>query len=222
MISQIHQRLLSMQDKKYRDFNMAIIKETSYPVIGIRIPELRKLTKELLKQDDVVFKDKYYEEVLVHGLYIAGYKCDFKQKIKMIEQFLPLIDNWGICDSFVTSIKDIRKNKELYYPYVLKYLKSRKQFYQRYSFVVLLAYYIEDEYLDDLYRIIKQQKYNGYYSKMAGAWLLSYLFMKYFDKTLSFIKDNTIDDFVLKKGIQKAKDSYRLTNKQKNILRTLN
>ncbi len=222
MISQIHSDLISMQDKKYRDFNISILGETSYDVIGIRIPQLRAYAKELLKKDNVVFKDKYYEEVLVHGFYIAGKRCDFKTKIKMIEEYLPLIDSWGLCDSFVSSLKDIKKNKEYYYKYVLKYLKSNKEFYQRYGLVVLLNYYINDNYLNDLYKIIKTQKYKAYYSKMAGAWLLSYLFMFYFDETVKFVINNNIDEFVYKKGIQKAKDSYRLSKKQKDILRTLN
>ena len=222
MISKIHQRLLSMKDEKYLEFNAKIVGNTHYEMIGIRLPDLRQYSKELLKTDwQKSFKDYYYEEVLLHGLCIGQCKCVWNEKEEMIDKFLPLIDNWGICDSFVSSIKDIKKNKDVYYPRIKKYLKAKEEFIQRYGLVVLLDYYIDDKYLNDLYKIIKTQKYNGYYSKMAGAWLLSYLFMSYFNETLDYVKENTIDDFVYKKGIQKALDSYRLTEKQKKILKAI-
>ena len=223
MISEIHQRLLSMKDEKYRQFHIRLIPETKYEIIGIRIPNIRKYAKELIsKKEDIKFGNKYYEEVLLHGIYIAGYKCSFDRKIKLIDEYIPRIDNWAICDSFVSSIKDIKKHLDDYYPYVVKYLKSDKDFIQRYALVVLLNYYINDKYKNDLYKIIHKQKYKAYYSKMAGAWLLSYMFMNYFEDTLSFISNNSIDEFVYKKGIQKALDSYRLDKKQKSILRNLN
>ena len=115
----------------------------------------------------------------------------------------------------------IKKHKEEYYPYVLKYLASDKEFIQRYGLVVLLDYSIEDKYLDELYRIIKEERYNGYYSMMAGAWLLSYLFMFYFDRTVEYVKNTQLNDFVRKKGIRKALDSYRLSDEQKLLLRSL-
>lgn len=211
-----------MKDEEYRDFHLRIVGDTKYEIIGIRLPKIRQLTKQLLKEkQDIVFEDHYYEEVLLHGLFIAGYKCPFDEKITMIEGYLPLIDNWAICDSFVSSLKEIRKHSEEYYPFILKYLDSEEEFIQRYALVVLLNYYIDDSYLNELYRIIREEKYNGYYSLMAGAWLLSYLFIFYFDETLIFVKENTLDDFIMKKGIRKALDSYRLNLKQKEILRSL-
>ena len=222
MVSKIQQQLLPMKDEEYRDFHLRIVGDTKYEIIGIRLPKIRQLTKQLLKEkQDIVFEDHYYEEVLLHGLFIAGYKCPFDEKITMIERFLPLIDNWAICDSFVSSLKEIRKHSDEYYPFILKYLDSEEEFIQRYALVVLLNFYIDDSYLNELYRIIREEKYNGYYSLMAGAWLLSYLFMFYFDETLIFIKENTLDDFIMKKGIRKALDSYRLNLKQKEILRSL-
>lgn len=223
MISEIHRKLLSMKNEKYLEFNAKIIKNTRYELIGVRLPELRNYSKQLLKQDwQNSFKDYYYEEVLLHGFCIAGYRCDWDTKKKMIDEYIKLIDNWGICDSFVASLKDIKKNRSDYYPVIKKYLKTKSEFIQRYALVVLLDYYVDKEYLNDLFHIIKTQKYIGYYSKMAGAWLLSYLFMFYFDETLKYVKENKIDDFIYKKGIQKSLDSYRLDKKQKSILKALN
>ena len=222
MVSKIQQTLLSMQDEEYRKFHTKIVTDTRYEIIGVRLPDMRNYVRQLIKEKETpVFEDHYYEEVLIHGLYIAGSKVPFEEKIVMIEDYLPLIDNWAICDSFVSSLKQIRKNRELYYPYVKKYLASDEEFIQRYGLVVLLNHYIDDAYLEDLYDIIRTENYNGYYSLMAGAWLLSYLFMFYFDETVSFVKETELDDFIKKKGIRKALDSYRLSDQQKALLRSL-
>ncbi|MBQ3294980.1 MAG: DNA alkylation repair protein [Erysipelotrichaceae bacterium] len=221
MISKLHSDLKPLKDEKYREFQLGIV-SSKYPLIGIRLPDLRNLARDLLKKkEEPEFLDQYYEEVLLHGFYIAGKKCPFKEKIGLIEDFLPLIDNWAICDSFVSSLKDIKKNRETYYPYVKKYLKSDEEFIQRYALVVLLNHYLCDEYLDDLYTIIKKQKYKGYYSEMAGAWLLSFLFMNHFERTVDFIRNEKLNETVRKKGIRKALDSYRLSSDQKDLLRSL-
>ena len=222
MISKIHQHLLSLEDKKYHEFNSKIILQKDYPMIGVRLPEIRKYAKQLMKENQLPkFQDKYYEEVLLHGLCIGNYKCDFPEKIELIESFLPLINDWSICDSFVPSIKDIAKHKEEYFPYVKKYLKSDQEFYQRFGFVVLLDYYKEEKYLKDIFRFIRSTKYNGYYSKMASAWLLSYMFMFYLEETIGFVENNKLDEFVLLKGIQKAIDSYRVSDEDKDRLRQI-
>ena len=211
-----------MQDIKYRDFNSKIITQKDYPIIGVRLPEIRKYAKELLKEKTLPeFEDRYYEEVLLHGICIGNFKCDFNEKIKLIESFLPLINDWSICDTFVSSLKDVAKHREEYLSYIRKYLKTDKEFYQRYGFVVLLNYYKEGRYLKDIFRFIRTVKYNGYYSKMASAWLLSYMFMHFYDETIEFINENRIDEFVLFKGIQKAIDSHQISDSQKDELRSL-
>ena len=211
-----------MQDRKYRDFHMKLVKDTQYEIIGIQLPRLRKYTKDLLKREGrPMFMDKYYEEVMVEGLYLADIKEDFNEKIRHIDQFIKKIDNWGICDSFTSSLKVIRKNREVYYPYIQKYLRSDKEFIQRYALVCLLNHYLVPDYYDEIYRIIKTVRYHGYYSKMAGAWLLSYMFMKNYDETIEFITQNKIDSFVYNMGIQKSLDSYRLDKKQKDELRKI-
>ena len=222
MENKIIHDLLQMQDLKYRDFNLGIIGKTRYELIGIRIPLLRKYAKTLLNDDtEPEFTRTYYEEVLLEGLIIASRKCSFKEKVKMIDEFLVYIDNWGICDSFVSSLKFLKKEKDNYYPYIRKYLKSKKEYVQRYALVCLLDYYIDDDYYDDLCEILKSTIYRDYYDKMAGAWLLSYMFMKYYDRTVAFVQTNKLDEFIYKKGIQKALDSYRLNKIQKDNLRKI-
>ena len=211
-----------MKDEKYREFQSGLIPVTRYPLIGVRMPQIRSLSKELLKSDwQVQLKDEYFEEVLLRGLCIGGCHFDWEKKKQMIEDYLPFIDNWAICDTFVSSLKEIRRHREDYFPFLQRCLLSDEEFLQRYALVVLLDHYLTDEYIDRLYTILKTQEFHGYYSKMAAAWLLSYLFIQYFDRTLEYVKNNTIDEFVYKKGIQKALDSYRLDQDQKKVLKEL-
>ncbi len=101
MRNKIHSDLPAMADPEYRDFALKIV-NSSYPLIGIRLPQLRCYAKELLKEDpSPVFEDRFYEEVLLHGICIGMKKIPFVQKIREIDEFLPLIDSWGICDSFI-------------------------------------------------------------------------------------------------------------------------
>lgn len=220
-MTNIQKHLLSLKDEKYLEFHSKLCTTSSKPMIGIRVPMIKKYAKELLKERNVIFKDEYYEEIFLHGLYIAGLKISFEDKIKLIDDFLPLIDNWAVCDGFVSSLKDIKKNRKTYYQYVKEYINSSSEYINRYAIVVLLNHYMIDEYIDDILEIIKNNKYCGYYSLMAGAWLLSYCFIFYFDKTLDFINNNDIDLFVKKKGIQKSIESFRVSKDNKEILRTI-
>lgn len=191
-------------------------------MIGVRVPIIREYAKELLKEKNtIVFKDEYFEEIMLHGFYIAGSKTDFNTKCKQIDEFVPLIDNWSVCDSFVTSLKFIKKNRNEYYPKLKKYLNSKKEYYQRYGLVVLLHHYVNDYYLDEIFKVLETVKYNGYYSLMAGAWLLSWCFIYDFNTTLKYVKNNELNEFVYKKGIQKSLDSYRVSDSDKQTLRKL-
>lgn len=223
MLSPIQKKLFKLQDKEYKAFSERLIK-SKYPIIGVRMPVVKSLSKELISNNTELdkYKDEYHEEILLHGFAIGKTKYEASERIALIDKYLPVIDNWATCDSFIMSLKFINKNKDLFYKQIKKYLKSNKEFIQRFALVCLLDYYVQDEkYLKDIYKIIKSEKYNGYYSKMAGAWLLSYCLIFYYEKTYDFITTNKLDDFVYKKGIQKAIDSFRVSDSRKKKLRTL-
>lgn len=223
MLSSIQKELFKMQDKDYQVFSKRLIK-TKYPIIGVRMPAVKNYSKKLIAEETPLdkYKDKYHEEILLHGYAIGKSKIDVEEKAKLIDKYIPVFDNWASCDSFIMSLKFIPKNKEFYYKYIKKYLKSNKEFIQRFALVCLLDYYVQDKkYLDDIFNIIKTEKYKGYYSKMAGAWLLSYCLIFYYEEAYKFITTTKLDDFVYKKGIQKAIDSYRVSSARKKKLRTL-
>lgn len=215
--------ILENSEDNYRQFSEKLI-YSDYPINGIRMNKIKDFSKKMVKEnpDIETYVPDTYEEVLIRGYIISYTKRDFKEYKKLAHSHLKYMDNWSSCDSFVSGSKWIKKYKKEYYKDILKYCSSDKNYYQRYGLVVLLSYYMEKEYLNDIFDVLRNSDYHEYYySLMAAAWLLSYCFIFFFDETLNFVKDNKLHDFVYKKGIQKALESYRVSDNNKLILRSL-
>ena len=228
MISkEVNDYLISLSDKEYLDFTIKLNAKTDLKQLGVRIPLLRKYAKELSKKYELDYlynniNENYYEEVMLKGFLIGEYKkLEFNELKKYILDFVPKINDWAICDTFCSSLKITKKYKEEVFELIEYFLKTNKEFQIRFSLVMLLHYYIEDEYIDRIYKIIKSVNNEEYYVKMANAWLLSFCMINYYDKTYEFLKKNELDLFTHNKAIQKSIESYRLTNKQKDELRNL-
>ena len=140
---------------------------------------------------------------------------------KYIEYFIPSIKNWAICDVFCAGLKITKKYPKEMWNFINKYLKSNEEFEIRFGIVMLLDYYIKEEYMDKIFDITDSIKHQGYYVKMAVAWLLSICYIKYPDKTLEYLKHTNIDDFTYNKALQKIIESYRVTEENKEIIRKM-
>lgn len=225
MKQRIKQELKKLQDKKYKQFHSSLCPGINN-IIGVRVPVLRSYAKELLKQYN--FKDlienidnEYYEETMLQGMLIGLVKEDFRIIIKHIENFIPKIDNWAICDTFCAGLKITKKNKEKMWDFIIKYLNSDKEFEIRFSIVMILDYYIEKEKLEKIFEIFDNIKSNKYYVQMAVAWAISICLIKYYDETLRYLENANIDDYIYNKALQKAIESYRITDEQKSFLRDM-
>ena len=224
----IKDELLKLQDEKYKEFNSNLCPDNNRKMIGIRVPILRKFSKELLKNyslDDIInsIDTEYFEEVMVRGFCIAYTKMELEDKCKYIDSFVPLIDSWAITDSFVPTLMVQKKDLEFIWEYIKKYLKSNKEFYIRFAVIMMLDYFIIDEYVNEVIEILNNISYKGYYVKMGVAWCLCEIGIKYYDKFICYMKsnDNKLDKFTYNKTIQKMIESYRVTNEHKNELRNL-
>ena len=222
---EIEKELLNMQDKKYKEFQKGICPGVE-EIIGIRIPILRSYAKELLKRYDFKYlmeniPSNYYEEIMLQGMLIGQAKLDFNEIIKYVEDFIPKIDNWAVCDTFCTGLKITKKQKEEMWNFIQKYIKSDKEFYIRFGIVLILNYYIDEDYLYKNFKIFDSIKSDKYYVQMAVAWAISFCLIKFYDKTIEYLKNSKIDKFTYNKSIQKAIESYRITKEQKEFLRTL-
>ena len=226
-MKEVKEYLLNNIDKKYLDFseNLNICK--GIRSLGVRIPILREYAKSLSKNYSIEYlinniDDEYYEEVLLKGFIIGNYKnLSYVELTSYIDKHLEKVIDWSMCDTFAASLKITNKYLDNLWPYLIKKLNSNKEFTVRFAIVMILDYYINDSYKDKVFRIILSVKNNDYYVKMAISWLISYMFINYFDDTINFIKNNKLDNWILRKGITKAIESYRVSIDQKTILKKI-
>ena len=207
--------LFSLKDDEYKKFNQKIVKTDN--IIGIRLPILKNIAKIIAKNDYLSFiknnKHQYSEEIMLHGLVITYLKIDFNESIKLFDEYIKYIDSWATCDSVVMNYKIVSKNLDICLIKIKEYLKSDKPFVKRVG-IVLLFYYLNDDYIDEVLKLINSVKSDDYYVKMANAWLISICLVKYYDKTVKFLKSCQLDDWTYNKALQKAIESYRIKDKE--------
>ncbi len=221
----IKEDLFKLQDKKYQEFHSKLCPGTDN-IIGIRIPVLREYAKKLLKENDFktlinYIDDEYYEEIMLQGMLIGLAKSNFNEIKPYIENFIPKIDNWAICDTFCAGLKITKKYKREMWNLINTYITSDEEFFIRFAVVMILDYYIEEEYIKENFKTFNNIKSDKYYVQMAVAWAISICCVKYFDKTVKYMKTANLDDFTYNKAIQKAIESYRITKEEKEILRKM-
>ena len=226
MYKKIRQDLLNLQDKKYKEFHSSLCPGTDN-IIGVRIPVLRNYAKKLSKQENIkeyIFfnKTKYYEEVMLQGMLIGLIKnCDIKEILIMLENFIPKIDNWAVCDICCAGLKIVNKHKETFWGFIQKYLKSKKEFELRFAIVMMLDYFIDEKYINNVLSILNNIKHDGYYVKMAVAWIISVAFIKFQNKTLKYLKNNNLDDWTYNKALQKITESFRVSKEMKKAIKEM-
>lgn len=220
----IKERLTELADEEYRQFHSKLIPGTDN-VLGVRLPRLRELAKEQVKGDwqDYLLtaKDDYYEETMLQALVIGHIKTDIAATLHYIAAFVPKIDNWAVCDSFCSSLKITKKYQEQVWEFLQPYLVSPKEFELRFGVVMLLNYYIEDKYIDQVIAHLDNARHEGYYVKMAVAWALSVCFVKYQEKTMAYLQQSTLDNFTYNKALQKILESYRVNQETKDLIRRM-
>lgn len=225
MEEEIRKHLFELQDKKYQEFHRGLCPNTEN-IIGVRIPVLREYSKQLVKKYSVEellnnIGNTYYEEIMIKGMIIGLSKENLGKIQKYIKKFVPKIDNWAVCDTFCTGLKITKKYKKEMWTFIQSYLNSNKEFEIRFGVVMILAYYIEEEYLEDDLKILNNIKHDGYYVKMAVAWAISICLVKFYNRTVEFLNNSSLDKFTFNKSIQKAIESYRITKEQKDMLKLM-
>lgn len=210
--------LISIGEEEYKKFNSRII-FTKYEMLGIRLPKLRKIAKDISKKDYKSFLkisgNTYYEEVMIYLLVVASLKST-SELMLYFDKALCLIDNWALCDSFCSSLKIVEKNKDYFLKIIDKLLKSKETYNIRVGFVLFLNFYVSEEYLDLIFNYLNNIKSTEYYINMAKAWLLCEVFIKYQDSGLKYLENNNLDSFTINKAISKIRDSYRVSKEIKD------
>lgn len=224
MKEKIRKKLFEMQDLKYKEFHSSLCPNVDN-IIGVRVPALRQYAKELYLNNElknIEIGNKYYEELVIQGIIIGLQTKEPIEKVtKQIKEFVPKINSWAVCDTFCAGLKITKKYPNEMYNLIKEYLKSEKEYELRFAIVMLLNYYIKDENIDKTLEILDNIESDKYYVKMANAWAISLCLIKYYDKTFKFLNTTKIDNFTYNKAIQKAIESYRITDEQKNNLRKI-
>lgn len=231
IIEEIRSELRAVTDEKYCSFNKSLVPGDTAPMLGVRLPKLREIARKIAKENGVAYIEAiqdvekcgqaYHEELLLHGMIIGYLKCGTKERKKLLDDFVPVIDSWAVCDSSCTTYKFMKKDTWEWYSYLMKYVQSRREYEIRFAVVCFLAHFITDEYIDRLLELYGQIDHEGYYVKMAVAWAVSVCYVKYPEKTWKILEGNTLDDITHKKSLQKIRESYRVSKEDKERLKSL-
>ena len=221
-MEEIQKQLFELQDMAYRDFHSRLMpdidKET---VIGIRVPMLRKYAKsiagtELSEKFIKELPHCYYEENNLHMMLITGIK-DYDRCLTEIERFLPYIDNWATCD--FPAPKCFENHKEDLLPVIKRWIASSETYTIRYGIGMLMRLYLDADFDPEYVRIVAEVKSDEYYVNMMIAWYMATALAKQWDAVIPYIEEHRMSDWVHRKTIQKAVESYRITDEQKRYLK---
>lgn len=223
-MTQIQERLFALRDEKYRDFNASLIPTVDKAkVIGVRVPQLRKLAKELKGSAQAEsfmasLPHEYHEEDLLHALLINAGK-DYENCISRLDSFLPCVDNWAVCD--MLSPKLLAKDKERLMEYILRWLDSPHAYTQRFAMGMLMNHFLEEDFREEYLGLVAGVKSEEYYVRMMQAWYFATALAKQYEAAVKYIEDRRLESWTHNKSIQKARESFRVSPEHKEYLKTL-
>lgn len=223
-MSNLQKDLFEMQDVSYRDFHSRLIPDIDKEnIIGIRVPELRKFAKQY-KYEEVadnflkVLPHKYYEENQLHMMIISEIK-DYDVCMAEIKKFLPYVNNWATCD--LPRPKCFAENKGILLSEIKEWIKSDKTYTIRYGIGTLMSLYLDADFDEEFLWLVAGVSVDEYYVNMMLAWYFATALAKQWDAAIPFIEEKRLSEWVHKKTIQKAVESYRISDEHKEYLRGL-
>ena len=213
---------LAQGNESYAAFNQRIV-NTKMPVIGVRVPDLRRLARELapdMSAADIskllTAKNKSFDYVLLCGLMITHARLDDRTAINLAKQYLPRVDSWAHIDIFVE--KKRRFADEVWWDFALECLQNEVEFTVRYGVVSLMTNFLDELHIDQVFAVLRKVTSDGYYVKMALAWLYATTAVNFFELTLAELENGHIDAWTRNKAYQKMRESRRFTPEQQAII----
>lgn len=218
---QIRDTLEEWAELKLQSFSAGLIPGEEH-VLGVRLPKLRSYARELAKGNWQTYlreaRDDSMEEILPQGMTLGYVEADFDTLEPYLTSFVPKIRNWSVCDSTCATLKIAKKEPERVWQYLKRYLASEEEFFIRFAVVMLLDYYIVEEYIDEVLMIMEGIHHDGYYVKMAVSWNLSVCYVRFPKKTMHFLEVTNLNDWTYNKAIQKMLESCRISREDKEVL----
>ena len=213
---------LSQGNETYAAFNKRIV-NTKMPVIGVRVPDLRRLARGLapnMSATDIskllTTQNKSFDYVLLCGLLITHSRLDDRMAIDLAKQYLPHIDSWAHIDIFVE--KKRRFAGEVWWDFALECLQNEDEFTVRYGVISLMTNFLDEAHIDQVFAALRGIKHEGYYAKMALAWLYATAAVHFFELTLDELESGHIDAWTRNKAYQKMRESRRFTPEEQNVI----
>lgn len=224
MRNRMREQIFALIDQDYQEFSAKLLPGVDN-ILGVRLPELRKMAKDIANGDWRTYltnaESEYFEEIMLQGMVIGYVKTDIEEILAYTAAFVPKIDNWSVCDSFCSSLKITKQYRGRMWKFLQAYVASKKEYEIRFGIVMFLHYYIEDEYIDDVLEILDRINHEAYYVKMAVAWAVSICYVKHPTKTMEYLRGNPLDDFTYNKALQKITESLRVDKETKALIRRM-
>lgn len=224
MKEKIRVELFKMQDLDYQKFHSRLCPGINN-IIGVRVPNIKMIVKKILEDNYEEYlsevDNKYYEETMIEGLIITTSKMIITKKIKYLDNYIPKINNWAICDTVCSSFKLKEEELSVIWNYLLLYQHSTKEFELRFMIVMMIEHFMLDDYISEIFKIIDAVKVDYYYTNMAISWLISIAFIKYRKQTLDYLNNNNLSLFTYQKALQKIIESNKVNNHDKNMIRKM-
>ena len=224
MIEEIRKELFNMQDIEYRDFQSGLIPTSEKDIfIGVRTPNLRKYAKQLVKKEGIdiflsALPHKYFDENQLHAFIISEIK-DYDECVKELNKFLPFVDNWATCDQM--SPKVFKEHKEELLKEISKWFESDRTYTIRFAIGMLMQHFLDEDFDGKYLEQVSKIRSDEYYINMMIAWYFATALAKQYDAAILYIQKKILDTWTHNKTIQKAIESYRITQETKEYLRSL-
>lgn len=221
---QLQERLYRLAEKDYKKFSASLIPGVKN-LLGIRLPELRKIAKELAKEENwkeyLSWSDcKYFEEVMLQGMILGYVKAPVDEVLEQTKKFIPRIDNWSVNDSFCTTFRYAEKYPMETWAFLMNYKNSNKEFEVRVVAVMLMSHYLLPEYIEQVLEVLGQLDTGAYYASMAVAWAFATAWAKFPKETRLYIGKQPVDQETYLRMLQKCIESRRITPEDKEWMRT--
>ncbi len=214
--------LEEMAEKEYKEFSASLIPGVDN-MLGIRLPKLRKLAKELVKEDwkeYLSWKDfLYFEETMIQGMVLGYVKAPVEEILEAVEQFIPRIHNWSVNDSFCTTFQSASRYPKQVWEFLMRYQDSHQEFEVRVVSVMLMAHFLLPEYIDQVLQVLGHLDTKEYYASMAVAWAYATAWAKFPKETKEYLQEYPIDSVTYRRTLQKCMESRRITEADKEWMR---
>jgi len=226
--SDILERMKELQEEEYKNFTANLIPGIDRDtMLGIRIPRLRKLASEILKGDpqdlrqyiDSLDGDCLYEEKQLWGILLGKANMPDEERMERYRSFVPVIDNWAVCDIACASLPAIKRNPGPWFDFVRSYLHRDTEFEIRFGVVMLLANFVDEEHIDEVLLELSKITHPAYYVTMAVGWTLAACYVKFPIKTESLMAEGRLSKEIQNKTIQKIRESNSVSKEHKEHMK---